>query len=211
MVLTAAHVVAGAAAAGITVRGPDKMPHPARVVDGLTGDPDTVDLALLELRDEIAELPGPPLIAAPQQIPHPPATLALLQDWWAAWRQGRSAGARHDPGWSSQQRDDVGGEGRGAQVRVGAGHSTGRRHEPFFDSHGCFGRQADREMPQLLDMIVGAVGFRPRPFLLHHHAGCLRLRGRPKRAANAGIGSFKTANTRRDSSACRISAVRSRS
>ena len=49
LVLTAAHVVAGAAAAGITVRGPDKVPHPARVVDGLAGDPDTVDLALLEL------------------------------------------------------------------------------------------------------------------------------------------------------------------
>jgi len=49
LVLTAAHVVAGAAAAGITVRGPDKVPHPARVVDGLAGDPDTVDLALLKL------------------------------------------------------------------------------------------------------------------------------------------------------------------
>ena len=53
LVLTAAHVVAGAAA-GITVRGPDKVPHPARVVDGLAGDPDTVDLALLELCDQTA-------------------------------------------------------------------------------------------------------------------------------------------------------------
>ena len=59
--LTAAHVVAGTPAAGITVRGPDKVPHPARVVDGLAGEPDTVDLALLELRDEIAELPPPPV------------------------------------------------------------------------------------------------------------------------------------------------------
>ena len=56
--LTAAHVVAEAAVAGITVRGPDKMPHPARVVNGLAGDPDTVDLALLELCDQTAELPA---------------------------------------------------------------------------------------------------------------------------------------------------------
>ena len=61
LVLTAAHVVAGAAAAGITVRGPDKVPQPARVVDGLAGDPDTVDLALLELCDQTAELPPPPV------------------------------------------------------------------------------------------------------------------------------------------------------
>ena len=58
LVLTAAHVVAGAAAAEITVRGPDKVPHPARVVDGLAGDPDTVDLALLELGHQAAELPA---------------------------------------------------------------------------------------------------------------------------------------------------------
>ena len=63
LVLTAGHVVAGAAAAGITVRGPDKVPHPARVVDGLAGDPDTVDLALLELPDEIVGLPAPPVAA----------------------------------------------------------------------------------------------------------------------------------------------------
>ena len=71
LVLTAAHVVAGAAAAGITVRGPDKVPHPARVVDGLAGDPDTVDLALLELRDEIAELPAPPVAAVDRDAPVP--------------------------------------------------------------------------------------------------------------------------------------------
>ena len=71
LVLTAAHVVAGAAAAGITVRGPDKVPHPARVVDGLAGDPDTVDLALLELRDEIAELPTPPVAAVDRDAPVP--------------------------------------------------------------------------------------------------------------------------------------------
>jgi WD40 repeat protein len=71
LVLTAAHVVAGAATAGITVRGPDKVPHPARVVDGLAGDPDTVDLALLELRDEIAELPPPPVAAVDRDAPVP--------------------------------------------------------------------------------------------------------------------------------------------
>ena len=53
LVLTAAHVLTGAAAARITVRGPDKVPHPAQVIDGLAGDPDTVDLALLELCDEL--------------------------------------------------------------------------------------------------------------------------------------------------------------
>ena len=71
LVLTAAHVVAGAAAAGITVRGPDKVPHPARVVDGLAGDPDTVDLALLELRDQIAELPPPPVAVVDRDAPVP--------------------------------------------------------------------------------------------------------------------------------------------
>jgi hypothetical protein len=63
LVLTAAHVVAGAAAAGLTVRGPDKVPHPARVVDGLAGDPEATDLALLELCDGTAEL-APLLVAA---------------------------------------------------------------------------------------------------------------------------------------------------
>jgi Trypsin-like peptidase domain len=71
LVLTAAHVVAGAAAAGITVRGPDKVPHPARVVDGLAGDPDTVDLALLELCDQSAELPPPPVAAVDRNAPVP--------------------------------------------------------------------------------------------------------------------------------------------
>ena len=71
LVLTAAHVVAGAAAAGITVRGPDKVPHPARVVDGLAGDPDTVDLALLELCDQTAELPAPPVAAVDRDAPVP--------------------------------------------------------------------------------------------------------------------------------------------
>ena len=71
LVLTAAHVVAGAAAAGITVRGPDKVPHPARVIDGLASDPDTVDLALLELCDEIAELPPLPVAAVDRDAPVP--------------------------------------------------------------------------------------------------------------------------------------------
>ncbi len=71
LVLTAAHVVAGAAAAGITVRGPDKMPHPARVVDALAGDPDTVDLALLELCDQTAELSAPPVAAVDRDAPVP--------------------------------------------------------------------------------------------------------------------------------------------
>ena len=73
LVLTAAHVVAGAAAAGIVVRGPDKVPYPARVVDGLAGDPDTVDLALLELCDQAAELPAPPVAAVDRdaQVPVP--------------------------------------------------------------------------------------------------------------------------------------------
>ncbi len=71
LVLTAAHVVAGAAATGITVRGPDKVPHPARVVDGLAGDPETVDLALLELRDETAELPPLPVAAVDRDAPVP--------------------------------------------------------------------------------------------------------------------------------------------
>jgi WD40 repeat protein len=71
LVLTAAHVVAGAAAAGITVRGPDKVPHPAQVVDGLAGDPDTVDLALLELCDQATELPAPPLAVVDRDGPVP--------------------------------------------------------------------------------------------------------------------------------------------
>jgi trypsin-like peptidase len=71
LVLTAAHVVAEAAAAGIVVRGPDKMPHLTRVVDGLAGDPDTVDLALLELRDEVAELPSPSVAAVERDAPVP--------------------------------------------------------------------------------------------------------------------------------------------
>ena len=70
-VLTAAHVVAGAAGAGIMVRGPDKAPHPARVVDGLAGDPDTVDLALLELCDQTAELSAPPVAAVDRDAPVP--------------------------------------------------------------------------------------------------------------------------------------------
>ena len=79
LVLTAAHVVAGAAAAGITVRGPDKVPHPARVVDGLAGDPDRVDLALLELCDEIAGLPAPPVAAVDRDAPVP----TPLEGCWA--------------------------------------------------------------------------------------------------------------------------------
>jgi hypothetical protein len=71
LVLTAAHVVAGAAAAGITVRGPDKVPHPARVVDGLAGDPDTVDLALLKLCDQATELPAPPVAVVDRDVPVP--------------------------------------------------------------------------------------------------------------------------------------------
>ena len=70
LVLTAAHVVAGAVAE-ITVRGPDKVPHPARNVDGLAGDPDTVDLALLELCDQAAELPTPPVAAVDREAPVP--------------------------------------------------------------------------------------------------------------------------------------------
>ena len=71
LVLTAAHVVAGAVAAGITVRGPDKVPHPAQVVDGLAGDPDTVDLTLLELCDQTAELPAPPVAVVDRDAPVP--------------------------------------------------------------------------------------------------------------------------------------------
>jgi hypothetical protein len=71
LVLTAAHVVVGNTAAGITVRGPDKVPHPARVVDGLAGDPDTVDLALLELCDEVVELPALPVAAVDRDVPVP--------------------------------------------------------------------------------------------------------------------------------------------
>ena len=71
LVLTAAHVVAGAAAAGIMVRGPDKVPHPARVIDGLAGDPDAVDLALLELGDQAAGLPAPPVAAVDRNAPVP--------------------------------------------------------------------------------------------------------------------------------------------
>ena len=71
LALTAAHVVAGAPAAGITVRGPDKVPHPARVVDGLAGDPDTIDLALLELGDQAAELPPPPVATVDRDAPVP--------------------------------------------------------------------------------------------------------------------------------------------
>ena len=78
-VLTAAHVVAENPVAGITVRGPDKVPHPARVVDGLVGDPDEVDLALLELCDEIAELPPPLVAAVERNVPVP----APVEGCWA--------------------------------------------------------------------------------------------------------------------------------
>ena len=71
LVLTAAHVVAEADAAGIVVRGPDKLPHPARIVDGLAGDPDTVDLALLELGDQAAEFPAPPVAVVDRDVPVP--------------------------------------------------------------------------------------------------------------------------------------------
>ena len=70
LVLTAAHVVAGAVA-GITRRGPDKVPHRARIVDGLAGDPGTVDLALLELRDQAAELPSPLVAVVDRDAPVP--------------------------------------------------------------------------------------------------------------------------------------------
>jgi hypothetical protein len=78
LVLTAAHVVAGAAT-GIVVRGPDRMPHRARVVDGLAGDPDTVDLALLELDDEVAELAPPPVAVVDRGAPVP----APVEGCWA--------------------------------------------------------------------------------------------------------------------------------
>ena len=71
LVLTAAHVVAGPAAAEITVRGPDKVPHPARIIEGLAGDPDTVDLALLELCDQAAELPAPQVAVVDRDAPVP--------------------------------------------------------------------------------------------------------------------------------------------
>src|SRR5215471_11051916 len=69
----------GAAAAGITVRGPDKVAHPSWVVDGLAGDPDTVDLALLELGDQAAELPAPPVAAVDRDAPVP----VPVEDCWA--------------------------------------------------------------------------------------------------------------------------------
>ena len=71
LVLTAGHVVAGAGTARITVRGPDKVPHPARVLDGLAGDPETVDLALLELCDQAAELAVVPVAAVDRDAPVP--------------------------------------------------------------------------------------------------------------------------------------------
>jgi WD40 repeat protein len=71
LVLTAAHVVAGTAAAGIMVRGLDKVPHPAQVIDGLAGDPGTVDLALLELGDEVTGLPPVPVAAVDRDAPVP--------------------------------------------------------------------------------------------------------------------------------------------
>jgi hypothetical protein len=70
-VLTAAHVVTEAAAMGITVRGPDKVLHRARVIDRLVGDPDIVDLALLELSDQAAELSVPPVAAVDRDTPVP--------------------------------------------------------------------------------------------------------------------------------------------
>ena len=80
LVLTAAHVVVGGAAAGITVRDADKVPHPARVIDELAGNADTVDLALLEFRDEIAELPTPPVAAVDRDAPVP----VPVEGCWAA-------------------------------------------------------------------------------------------------------------------------------
>ena len=79
LVLTAAHVVAGVVAGGITVRGPDKVPHPARIVDGLGGDPDTVDLALLELCDQAAELAPLPMAVVDRNSPVP----APVEGCWA--------------------------------------------------------------------------------------------------------------------------------
>ena len=55
----------------ITVRGPDKVPRTAMMIDGLVGDPDTVDLALPELCDESALLPAPPVAAVDQDAPVP--------------------------------------------------------------------------------------------------------------------------------------------
>ena len=80
LVLTAAHVVTGVASGEITVRGPDKVPHRARIVDGLGGDPDTVDLALLELCDQDAELLPPlPVAVVDRNSPVP----APVEGCWA--------------------------------------------------------------------------------------------------------------------------------
>jgi len=74
LVLTAAHVVTGDAAE-ITVRGPDKVSHSARVLE-IAGD---ADLALLELCDQVPELPAPPVAVVDRDAPVP----SPVKDCWA--------------------------------------------------------------------------------------------------------------------------------
>ena len=79
MILTAAHVVAGAPTGGVSVRGPDKRRIPVAAVDGCAGDPAAVDLALLKLPDDAAKLPAVPagVIDTDAAVPRP------VENCWA--------------------------------------------------------------------------------------------------------------------------------
>ena len=79
LVLTAAHVVAGAPAGGVTVRGPDKHPRPAAPVDGGGDDQAAIDLALLELPPGVPELPPVPVAIVDPEVAVP----SHVADCWA--------------------------------------------------------------------------------------------------------------------------------
>ena len=65
LVLTAAHVVADAVSIGI--RGPDKKQASATLI--LVGDPDSVDLALVEVNDDVGQVPQMPMAAVDRARP----------------------------------------------------------------------------------------------------------------------------------------------
>ncbi len=67
LVLTAAHVVADAVSIGI--RGPDKKRASATLI--LVGDPDSVDLALVEVNDDVSQIPPMPMAEVDRARPGP--------------------------------------------------------------------------------------------------------------------------------------------
>lgn len=75
-VLTAAHVVEGAAA--VTIRGPDKCDRAVTLRGSWTGDSDRLDLALLEV-SEVEELPYVPIAVVDRDT----SSGALVEGCWA--------------------------------------------------------------------------------------------------------------------------------